>query len=759
MRRVGLILLLFISFSYSQTFKICDVTKSNKTLLSVDQEYLLKTLYGPYVEAHGLSNKQLIPTNIHPFIFAAHKAYAEHRPLIISPDQTWLLISQGLMTHKAKEIQYKDLELNDPDFVPGKDNEWLSVLDKFSKELPKNLELNSFTTPSFSTTDLNTANAFKVCQLTAKSEQFEFGLFSLCGIPEITLEGKTEDWQKVYDKLETLGQFGMAEWADYLKPVIKEFIAASKGNINKDFWNSFYKFNNECGDASISGWILNFFPYNSEGSLRHLVQVHSKESKLYIPDSDPNTSFPSGRNYLPFTWKSNEKSIPMRFEAGFMGVSQDSKTMALKAEINWALVKRRASGNLAVWQQNAVRDGMISKRKLSAAYSATYIDIDGFENEEDNGLENLKLLEFAIIKKDAKGAFIKSLTELPNFKELECQDWNIEAKYHQYISKLKNRRFTFNKAVDKEFFNYLPETTYSLIFKGVQIKDKYLESLTNKSVKEVIFENCTFEKGALEGLENIEHLRIYKTENLSQEFLSKINSLYHLKSLAVTSCKLSDIPELNLTKLSSIDLSKNRLNSIDKIAKLKNLEKIKLSNNFIVGKPNFNSFIKLKELILHHNRIEELSLDLEELTLLNISSNLFTKLPEIKKNSLHTLIVEKNEITSAHIPESLHTTLVNLSMERVHLSRENAKSIGSMKNLKSLSLKNCDLLNADITELSKLKELTTLNLWTNRELNDQCKDTVIKLFIKGTNISIFDCGFSSSAMDEFAKLREKLKVN
>lgn len=776
MRRVVFLLCLFISVSYAQKFKLCDVSKAESPLLSVNQSYHLKTLYGPFVEAHGQSDKQFIPTNIHPFIYAAHKAYAEHRPLTISPDGIWLLISQGALSHLAAHSkEYKEfsasiqnnkmLILDDPAFTSNSKSEWPKLINFFTKKLQSNSSklVASHYAPSFSTTDINVKNAFKVCQLSTRSEQFQFGLFSLCGIPEILLEGNTADWQKISSKLQQLNQIGMKDWVDHLKPIIEEFIAASQGKVDKSFWNSFYKFNNECGDASVSGWILNFFPYAANGNMRHFVQAKSSDILKYIPDSDPNMSFTSGRNYLPFVWKHEGQSSKMRIEAGFMGVSQDPQTLALKAEINWAVIKRPADGHISIWQQNVVREGSISKKKLSAAYSATYIDINSFENESDSGLKQLKLLEYAIVKGKVKGAFLKQLTSLPNFKALELQNWNIESDFFPYISKLKNKSFIFSQDLNSEFFKFLPETSNTLIFKNCLVKADYFANIRVSTIENIEFYNCTFEENTFRELQKLKDsllsLSIHKSESISEHDLSKVNVLSKLKTLSIKSCKLSTLPLFKLPNLESLNLSSNRLSDLKSIQSLPSLKYLNLANNRIDGKVEFSSFKNLEHLIIHHNQVNSIKADLKHLLTLDASSNKLQTLPHTGKSRLTKLIVEKNQINKAHLPTALAETLEYLSLEQVKLNRDNAVSIGSMKNLKYLSLKNCSLSNEGIQELTKIPKLNTLRLWTNKDLNDLCKDNILALFHKGTDISIFDCGFSAKTMDDFAKLRERLKVN
>ena len=769
MHCVVLLLCSFVSFSYAQNLKLCDVPKAQKPIVSVNQEYLLKTLYGPFVTAHGHSEKSFIPTNIHPFIYAAHKAFAEHRPLIISPDAVWLMISQGTLIHISENpetfpILSKELKgsaqysFDKDERMPNSNEDWLSLLNKFSQKAKDkyNTPINDFCKPAFTTTSKNISNAFKICKMTSRSEQFQFGLFSLCGIPEIKLEGKTEDWKKILNKIKYLETIGLSEWADHLKPVLKEFISASEGKIDTKFWNSFYQFNNECGDGSISGWILNFFPYNAKGSMRHLVKAHSADILKNIPDSNPNMSFPSGRNHLPFSWGNKGTKVKMRFEAGFMGISQDPQTLALKAEINWAVIKNSATGNLSVWQQNVVRENTVGKQKLSAAYSANYIDIDNFVNEADTGLKNLKLLEYVIIKKPVRGTFLKDLVSLPNFKELECHDWNIEHRYMPYISKLKNKSFSFNKETNSEFFAHLPSSTKRLTFKDMVVKAKYLANLNVNKLEKIYFENCHFEANALACLKaKIDEVHIHRSKGISQETLKELNSLKSLNSLSITSCKLRKIPDIHLKNLHKLNLNSNLLQSIAALSELKSLRYLNLANNQIQGIVDFNKFQELEELIVHHNALTDLQLSLAHLISLHASNNKLTKLPIINSKQLKTLIVEKNLISEAVLPSNISSTLETLILETVHLNRANTQAIGSMKNLKELSLKNCALINDDICEFEKLQNLQSLKIWTNRKLTDECKASVIRLFSLGAEISIFDCGFSASAMEEFAKHREK----
>ncbi len=50
-------------------------------------------------------------------------------------------------------------------------------------------------------------------------------------------------------------------------------------------------------------------------------------------------NFFTGLSQVSFIWEYFYRKIPMRFIAGFVGISQDKKTKALTPEIGW-IVKR-----------------------------------------------------------------------------------------------------------------------------------------------------------------------------------------------------------------------------------------------------------------------------------------------------------------------------------------------------------------------------------------------------------------------------------
>jgi len=103
------IILIILIFDYSVycqiskksnniTFSVSNVKKATTKLDEVYYKNALQTSINYEIESYQieLKNKKLIPTDANAFVCALHIAFAQHRPIIISPDMIWLLIVQGI---------------------------------------------------------------------------------------------------------------------------------------------------------------------------------------------------------------------------------------------------------------------------------------------------------------------------------------------------------------------------------------------------------------------------------------------------------------------------------------------------------------------------------------------------------------------------------------------------------------------------------------------------------------------------------------
>jgi hypothetical protein len=321
------------------------------------------------VEACSRYHGQLVAgVNFHPVVAAIHLAFNDHRPLVLSPDMLWLLVAQGLANHvnaNAQVLRSKFLKhsgkvtiaVRRDDFIKGSpENPWPEVFGEFSSRIREHLGAATYDllAPRFSTTGAAESAAAEVVLLDAMQSFFSYEFHTMCGIPQIVLEGAPADWEVLAERTRGIGQFGLGWWTEALGPILEEFTAASRGRVNVRFWQSIYKLDGGSGGPYTTGWVTAFFPYLKDwqtGQASHKnpwLARGGKELKelLYPPaKSDPHRfghgptteAFPSGLARAPFLWNYLDRSFEMEFLGGFVGVRQEADTLRLRPEIGWAV--------------------------------------------------------------------------------------------------------------------------------------------------------------------------------------------------------------------------------------------------------------------------------------------------------------------------------------------------------------------------------------------------------------------------------------
>jgi len=131
-----------------------------------------------------------------------------------------------------------------------------------------------------------------------------------------------------------------------LTAVLDQFAGAAGGLVDQEFWRSFIKVNGESGRPSrISGWINALFPYIQTKKGLHFnryVRDWERGRDQREPEGPCDFEFGHGLSRAPFNWQFLGREIPMESLGGFVGVSQDAQTTALRPAIGWAL--REAAG-------------------------------------------------------------------------------------------------------------------------------------------------------------------------------------------------------------------------------------------------------------------------------------------------------------------------------------------------------------------------------------------------------------------------------
>jgi len=357
---IGILLISFSSLSQiikkeknKISFSVSNVTVAKNLLRDTSYKSALEMRLDTKIESFALAEKDmnLVPTHIHAFVAALHIAFAQHRPMVISPDMIWLMICQGAAIHidknqdslRNKLVDFKgkkEIVIRRDDFVKGSENnDWTSIFPQFSEAIQKYLKdsLYQMFVPQFTTTELKEKCAFEIAFMDAMSSYFDYTMESFCGIPQISLEGSAEDWKWIADNSKNLEKIGMKKWNDNLQPILDEFVKASKGDIDTMFWQSIYKYASISGGDELTGWIIKFFPYILKNN--EIVENSLMEANGFVYHGLLGSEFPLGISKVDLKWLYYSQTYPMRLLSGFIGIGQDSINKALRPEISWAIIQ------------------------------------------------------------------------------------------------------------------------------------------------------------------------------------------------------------------------------------------------------------------------------------------------------------------------------------------------------------------------------------------------------------------------------------
>jgi len=345
--------LLFASTSSAETTLVLnDVEIATNSLPERPFAEIIKENYGD-AESYSTTCTNMVSTWFNPFLGALHHSFASHRPIRISPDHIWLVLTQGFAAHvNSNSDELRDrfvshegkltLTVRRDDFVKGKmENPWEEVFPEFCKQIREHVDSDTVdsVTAKFSTTTPTEQAAFQITLMDALQDYFSYEVLTMCGIPSIILEGTTEDWKDLKERSKQFEKYDLKWWTDELDPILQEFINASEGRVNTKFWNSMYKAKSQSGGPFVTGWISKLFPYliDSNDERFRLNPIFEAENPEEIRLS--LGSFPQGMSKAPFTWKYYRKKYEMEFFAGFVGISQNHETKTVTPEIGWIMIE------------------------------------------------------------------------------------------------------------------------------------------------------------------------------------------------------------------------------------------------------------------------------------------------------------------------------------------------------------------------------------------------------------------------------------
>lgn len=304
------------------------------------------------VEACGSSVSNVITNSFsHPFVEAAHIAYAYHYPLILSPDSVWLCIAQGFANHinvNAEALRKrfvahegkKAIIIRRDHFIKGDaNNDWQGCFNEFSDKLAEHIgKKRDLIVSNFTTTGPIERAASEIVLMDSMKSYFKYGMRTMCGIPTITLTGEVSDWENIKERVANLTEYDLEWWTKPLSETINHLVEAAKGNPDIMFFDSLYKERGGSGGPFANGWINTLFPYleNYKGNFykNEYVELDGDSGYGGGPTLD---SFSNGLSKVPFKWEIGAQTHDMEFLGGMIGVNQDIETKAVSPAIGWAI--------------------------------------------------------------------------------------------------------------------------------------------------------------------------------------------------------------------------------------------------------------------------------------------------------------------------------------------------------------------------------------------------------------------------------------
>lgn len=332
----------------SFTFKVDDVEVTEKLLPEIKIHESLRKWMDSF-ESCSDYHSSIVRTPLHPFLGAVYLAFSQHRPLVLSPDSVWLTITRGVAQHMAIHgerlrdtfVSHQgklDLEYVNPGFVKGSpENPWQQAFDLWTGQIRAHVgsEVYDALVCDFGTSTPTDVAASHVVMMDVFKKYFRYVAVCICGIPEITLTGDVDDWQRLESKVEKLTPFDMDWWIEHLLPICRQFTEARKGNVDVSHWKSICKLQDAYGGHIVNGWAAKLFPYVEKyfgtGDCTRRNPIFDSGDGIFT------SSVGSGLSTVPFVFKTFKKSFAMQALGGLVGIRQNSETGSLEPISGWAV--------------------------------------------------------------------------------------------------------------------------------------------------------------------------------------------------------------------------------------------------------------------------------------------------------------------------------------------------------------------------------------------------------------------------------------
>ncbi len=269
-----------------------------------------------------------------------HRCFAAHVPFALTPDTAWYMIVHEVAEFvKQHAEQYAHLFTSTPgekQLIQVRDDsldydgpsDWERSINFVRDPLRRTVTDRTMELflPTFSTSTTEDETALLVAFMDTVSPYYAFKWQTLCGIPQVRLDGDADDWAQLYGSASQLATEinGLSGYFGELLLVLETIARTAAGETPDDeFWHSIYKYGGGSGGPYVNGWITAFFAHVPTGEGMLLKQEFDWRSLLRRPFGGFGTNdFPSHASKVPFVWEYYGREIPMAFAAGMFGVDE-----------------------------------------------------------------------------------------------------------------------------------------------------------------------------------------------------------------------------------------------------------------------------------------------------------------------------------------------------------------------------------------------------------------------------------------------------
>jgi hypothetical protein len=426
-------------------FNVSAVEAASDRAPSTDLAQLLAVRGVEGIEALRASHERVIAADaVNPLLQLFHLAFAEHRPLALRPDDLWLAIAKGIGMHverHAEELRSRlvrhegtlEIEIRRDEFSAyASQNDWpgvvTEIVDRVRTHIGGRADLFRC---DFSTTGPFERVASEVVLLDAMKSYFSFSVLTLCGIPQIRLEGTVADWRNIRRRLRVIEELAVSgddaldvvTWSRRLDQVLEKIEQSASGLVDHDFWRSGYKWGGGSGGERVTGWIHAFFPFLTEGK-RNPYAARPFEGRNRF-EGVPLDEFPDAISCVPFEWQVFEKCRAMEMWAGPFAVTEDPSGF-LRIVHAWAIAPR-GSMRRAVFpftltrgETNTVRGSptVRSLKALTVFSELTHLELDLSDCEALDSLDGIEALDVRSLRL-SNCVSLKDLSALASLENLE----------------------------------------------------------------------------------------------------------------------------------------------------------------------------------------------------------------------------------------------------------------------------------------------------------------------------------------------------